>query len=126
MNKERKTNWTTALRSGNYKQTVGMLRDSKGFCCLGVACDLVAKEGGGKWIGQVDNFHFRDNFEEHRTHSLTKGIKDLYGIEGHCEIDIDCNYKDRQGYPLVLRLTDLNDYYRLTFDQIADVIDYFL
>ena len=41
--------WVDALRSGEYKQTRGALRgDDEGnepkFCCLGVACDLYAKE----------------------------------------------------------------------------------
>ncbi len=32
--------WVKALRSGKYAQTVGALQDEKGFCCLGVACDV--------------------------------------------------------------------------------------
>lgn len=36
--------WVAALRSGEYRQTQGVLKDSNGFCCLGVACDLYAKE----------------------------------------------------------------------------------
>jgi hypothetical protein len=41
--------WIKALRSGKYKQTIGSLRNSKGFCCLGVLCDLASKDGGPKW-----------------------------------------------------------------------------
>ena len=42
--------WVEALRSGEYKQTKSYLRTKKGFCCLGVACDLYAKETGeGEW-----------------------------------------------------------------------------
>lgn len=32
--------WIEALRSGNYQQTRGRLRDTTGFCCLGVAEDI--------------------------------------------------------------------------------------
>lgn len=32
--------WIRELRSGEYKQTHGALQDAKGFCCLGVACDI--------------------------------------------------------------------------------------
>ena len=39
--------WVAALRSGDYDQTKSFLRDEDGFCCLGVACDLYAKETGG-------------------------------------------------------------------------------
>lgn len=41
--------WVKALRSGEYKQTQDTLRDSTGFCCLGVLCDLAAKDGGAQW-----------------------------------------------------------------------------
>lgn len=42
--------WIDALRSGLYQQTVAQLHDTvDGFCCLGVACDLVAGELGD-WI----------------------------------------------------------------------------
>ena len=42
--------WTAALRSGNYSRAKGHLRTKDGFCCLGVACDVYAKETGkGKW-----------------------------------------------------------------------------
>jgi hypothetical protein len=44
--------WVQALRSGEYKQTKGVLakldeetREPLGFCCLGVACDLAVKAG---------------------------------------------------------------------------------
>ena len=37
-----------ALRSGLYAQTVEALQDEKGFCCLGVMCDVYEKETGIK------------------------------------------------------------------------------
>jgi len=50
MDLERKKAWVKALRSGEYKQTQGNLQARGGFCCLGVACDLYAKETGlGRW-----------------------------------------------------------------------------
>lgn len=36
--------WIAALRSGKYKQTNEALQDTKGYCCLGVACDLFIPE----------------------------------------------------------------------------------
>lgn len=35
--------WTAALRSGEYKQGIGHLNSSGGFCCLGVLTDLFVK-----------------------------------------------------------------------------------
>ena len=32
--------WIEALRSGKYTQTKQCLKNDKGFCCLGVACEI--------------------------------------------------------------------------------------
>jgi hypothetical protein len=42
MTQELKTKWLTALRSGEYKQGIGVLRsaESDSYCCLGVLCDI--------------------------------------------------------------------------------------
>ena len=50
---ERRTALVAALRSGKYGQAVGQLctQDRSGFCCLGVAADLVVPEGVGHWVG---------------------------------------------------------------------------
>lgn len=50
---EFKEAWIKALRSGRYKQTTSLLRGEvdvngevgTGFCCLGVACDIVKHDG---------------------------------------------------------------------------------
>lgn len=44
MNPRVKAAWVAALRSGEYKQAVGQLKAGDGHCCLGVLCDLYAKE----------------------------------------------------------------------------------
>lgn len=44
-----KTAWLAALRSGDYQQGRFNLRRSSAFCCLGVLCDLAAKDGIGTW-----------------------------------------------------------------------------
>ncbi len=36
--------WIAALRSGEYKQTRGNLRQGDSFCCLGVLCNIHAQE----------------------------------------------------------------------------------
>lgn len=41
MKNELKKRWISALRSGKYKQTSEYLCDDRGWCCLGVLCDLV-------------------------------------------------------------------------------------
>lgn len=45
--------WIAALRSGKYKQGLGLLNDEQGgFCCLGVLCDLAGRDGGPSWEGR--------------------------------------------------------------------------
>lgn len=44
MNEDLKQRWIAALESGDYPKSVGRLRDSVGFCCLGVLGDLLIQE----------------------------------------------------------------------------------
>ncbi len=45
MNKEIKAKWVAALRSGEYTQGTGQLRNTdNNFCCLGVLCNIHAQE----------------------------------------------------------------------------------
>lgn len=46
MNEDIKQRWVAALRSGEYSQTREVLKDSCGYCCLGVLTDLWEKETG--------------------------------------------------------------------------------
>jgi len=40
-----------ALRSGDFVQTTGKLREGDSYCCLGVACEVYRKTTGiGEWI----------------------------------------------------------------------------
>lgn len=49
MNPEVKEKWVAALRSDEYDQGKNLLRFEGKFCCLGVLCDLHAKETGTEW-----------------------------------------------------------------------------
>jgi hypothetical protein len=49
MNPQVKQKWVAALRSGEYKQATHYLNSPQGFCCLGVLCDLHAKETCTDW-----------------------------------------------------------------------------
>lgn len=56
-----KEKWVFALRSGEYTQGRNRLRDDNSFCCLGVLCDLAAKENVGYW-NELDWFCIDDQF----------------------------------------------------------------
>lgn len=53
MNKEIKDRWTAALRSGQYEQGSGWLRQDRQplYCCMGVLCELAAAAGIAEWDG---------------------------------------------------------------------------
>jgi hypothetical protein len=54
MNKDIKQKWIKALRSGEYTQGNGRLKNKDNqYCCLGVLCDLALKEGIVK--EEIDN-----------------------------------------------------------------------
>lgn len=45
MNPEIRDRWVAALRSGNYAQGRGHLKEDAGYCCLGVLCELAVADG---------------------------------------------------------------------------------
>ena len=55
MNIEIKQKWVNALRSGEYEQGSEKLYSGRGYCCLGVLCDLYSKENGLKWEFRGDD-----------------------------------------------------------------------
>lgn len=139
--------WLETLKSGEYQQTTGRLSTinedgTQTFCCLGVACDLALKAGldlnvetsedddsvlyneeGGilpklvrQWLGvndmnpmiSIENSHFDPTLKFESAYSE---LHDLY----------------QQVSPRYLvhdRVTQLNDDYGLTFEQIAQLVEY--
>lgn len=57
--------WIKTLKSGKYKQGRGQLRQTRvvdgkceiSYCCLGVLCDLAAKDGGRQWGGGTQEYY---------------------------------------------------------------------
>lgn len=104
-----------ALRSGEYKQADGKLRTKSGFCCLGVACDLYAKEVGGQWRElQEATFAFVDPSASCNIHYLTLAVSEWLGCE-------NSNPRITIG-DTTHRPADMNDAGQ-TFDEIADFIE---
>lgn len=57
MKKRIKRLWIKALRSGTYAQAYQALRVKDKFCCLGVLCDLHARETGKRWKSLAGGTH---------------------------------------------------------------------
>jgi hypothetical protein len=49
VNADVKKEWVAALRSGEFEQAKGSLKDDDGYCCLGVLCELYRRKFGGRW-----------------------------------------------------------------------------
>ena len=101
MNKEIKDKWVAALESGEYRQTQRQLKDWQGFCCLGVLCDIHAKEVGTMWVTENNSASY---LQKHAT--LPKEVEEWAGI-------------DRQNWRELISLNDDRGY---SFEKIAEVI----
>jgi len=109
MNQDIKDKWINALRSGEYKQGTGTLKNSNdAFCCLGVLCDLHAKETDTRWVDAEDgwpaNYLGNDG-------SLPYKVIEWAGLEVQDPVICDhfiSTYNDKKGY---------------SFDQLADLIE---
>ena len=61
-----------ALESGKYKQTTGSLADDKGYCCLGVACEVYQEHVGNLLIV---NYSYNNEYMV-----LPKKVRKWYGF----------------------------------------------
>lgn len=113
MTLEDKTKWTTALRSGEYKQAFGALHrvdlnNVHSFCCMGVLCAI------------NDQPHIR------------AGDIMRYGPEQHEGVltrQLYTRFKTHPGGPMLptpdgaYKLYLINDSLKFSFNQVADLID---
>lgn len=96
--------WVDALRSGKYKQTTETLQDANGFCCLGVACEIFIPESRLQHYSQTGYLIGRvPGHQMHCPRWLRVLMDDFHEISG-------------------IGLSELNDDYYFSFNEIADVI----
>lgn len=110
MNHNIKVRWMAALRSMRYPQTKESLRDDNGFCCLGVLCDLHAKEFGKEWTPNESDI---PRYMGHDT-SLPPEVQQWAGLEV-CDPMIGPE-----------AASVWNDQEDKTFPEIADLIERYL
>jgi hypothetical protein len=110
--------WVEALRSGEYKQAQHRLRGYSGFCCLGVLCDLVKDEVGGKWLDEIgDNTTqvFVVSDEDSRRSTVPRSVCKFVGLQDSFGEFRDDDVGDTS-------LANMNDN-GSTFEEIADTIE---
>jgi hypothetical protein len=99
-----KAEWLRRLRSGEYPQIQGQLRTGKGYCCLGIACDVIDPTA---WTHDNDSCFTATSFRHHfMTGNPDKEVRDKVHLS---EQDSD-------------RLAGMNDR-GSTFAEIADYIE---
>jgi hypothetical protein len=122
MNPEIKAKWVAALRSGDFTQGTGALNYNDHYCCLGVLCELGRQEGVvekeveglfGQYVGKDS-----ERVTSVPPHSVMKWA----GLDGSPEVVIPDpeGVYEMGGY---VTLIHLNDSIRLSFSDIADIIE---
>lgn len=116
MNEEIKQQWLTALRSDEYPQTDGYLRDEQGYCCLGVLCDLAVQAGVVECFKTADDPFYRYNADES---VLPKEVIKWAGLD---HSDPYVTVEDGWDAEARSQLSELNDS-GMSFADIADLIE---
>lgn len=138
-----KTKWVDALRSGEYKQASGVLRDDNdAFCCLGVLCDVAVKEGLEITVfppptsdEEADSEEFSTNWggygygSRYDDEVLPGEVREWAGLDDNSpEVprqDTDPEVTHSYAVAPEVALADLNDR-GMTFNEIADRIEAYL
>ena len=135
MNTKIKQKWVSALRSGEYEQGSEKLYSGRGYCCLGVLCDLYSKENGLKWefrgddviktedeivpsqLQKFDYFYFDDESE-----FLPESVMDWAELSvKNPQVRVECEYgEDARFY--VDEIANVNDS-GYSFTQLAEIIE---
>ena len=135
MNPEIQEKWLNALESGEYSQTNGGLKDTNGYCCLGVLCDLYIKEHNVEWDCLVYDSNLDDlvvipvskleTEPSHREYEfagegeiLPKVVSEWAGLNGNGNPTLQAFHPTYKGDTLLI---DLNDKGK-TFSEIAQLI----
>lgn len=136
--------WVKVLRETDKPQATGALHTNKGFCCLGIWCDYLAeKHAFSEIIRDANGFYYYDeNFvtlpmsaqealgaEDENPSVLIDNIHYLYDAHSDdiYEVSDDGITYYRESNPRWLvncSVAELNDDVHLTFDQIADLVEY--
>lgn len=90
--------WAAALRSGEYQQGFGTLHDSERdlHCVLGVACDLLVKDG------MVEVTHVTDDYEvefDGRVSGFSVDVSRLIFGDSYCSFENDLSFANDMMIP---------------------------
>lgn len=116
MDPEIKALWLTALRSGEFPQAIGALKNDKGNCCLGVLCEVAVRN---EVIPEVEYSEEWNNFYYvSMAYDCTPpdAVTKWAGLFNNDNPEVIYNGE-------CVTLIDLNDSFKLSFLEIADIIE---
>jgi hypothetical protein len=127
MNSKVKEAWVNALRSGKYEQGSERLRSVSGYCCLGVLCDIYAKEHNTEWKfngNEETNLQPMDYwYYEGESEFLPESVMDWAELKTNnpqLRVDVEEDGEDNWNYKE--GVSNLNDS-GYTFTTIANLIE---
>ncbi len=104
--------WIAALRSGEYNQTTQMLHNAEGYCCLGVACKLFIENP------RIDSSGFIGGSTPQYQTNAPQWLDEISEIFSDATVG-----KEIDDFSRVVSIINLNDKYRFTFEEIADLVE---
>jgi len=122
MKQDVKEKWVAALRSDEYKQTKGVLRDTYGYCCLGVLCDLYGKEHDVPWSmhPQTPGMRVFDG----ETTTLPESVRLWAGLGSSLGEQVEFEVDDDSELGVHTEaLPEINDAWGKSFNEIANLIE---
>ena len=99
--------WVDALRSGKYQQTTETLQDDKGYCCLGVACQVAKEQGIEVYITPHSGLISGNELSDQRAVWNWLGLKNSTGYSGAGELT---EMNDSGGYTFTLLATFIEEH----------------
>jgi hypothetical protein len=131
MNPEVKQKWIDALRSGDYEQGSEKLRGVNGYCCLGVLCDIYAREHDTQWefrgydeLSDETNPHPMDYwYFDEQSEFLPKSVMDWAGLKvPNPSVRIDVEDNDEDNWYFQDEIANVNDS-GYTFMDLSKIIE---
>ncbi|MEV6638445.1 hypothetical protein AB0M54_47820 [Actinoplanes sp. NPDC051470] len=117
MNSDVKARWVKRLRSGDYPQGTGALQNDKGFCCLGVLCEIAVEDGV---IRPATPDSHGDYVYDSRVSFPPASVTEWAGLESQ---NPDVRGFNQYGRSVNAPIADFNDLYGYDFVALADLIE---
>lgn len=124
MNATIKKLWIKALRSGKYKQTRNSLKDTDGYCCLGVLTDLYIKDQNAQgkkccWVASTEEIRMKLKGADDKVMGgiLPKIVSRWAGLREIRNPWVEAGKRAGDS------CTEMNDVRKYPFKKIADLIE---